>query len=39
MPKQDKRKSTAGARSAPQRNGTKKASATRKTGASKGKRK
>jgi len=35
----DKRKLTEGARTASQRNGTKKASATRKTGASKGKRK
>ena len=39
MPKQDKRKLTEGARTASQRSGTKKASATRKTGASKGKRK
>jgi hypothetical protein len=39
MPKPDKRKLTEGARTAAQRNGTKKASATRKTGASKGKRK
>ena len=39
MPKSDKRKLTEGARTAAQRNGTKKASATRKTGASRGKRK